>query len=154
MNKKVCLIANGGGHLEELKQLDDVWKKYDCFYVVMKNKTTKTMRDKTYFIMENTKRNIILFYLKTLIISFQSMYILLKENPDIIISTGAGAAVPLCFLGKFLFKKKLIFIETFAKRNGPSKAGRAIYPIADLFIVQWEELLQFYPNAIYGGGIF
>ena len=29
-----------------------------------------------------------------------------------------------------------------------------IYPIADLFIVQWEEMLKLYPKAVYGGAIY
>ena len=33
-------------------------------------------------------------------------------------------------------------------------AGKMIYPIADLFIVQWESMLKVYPDAVYGGWIF
>ena len=51
-------------------------------------------------------------------------------------------------------KKKVIFIESFARVDGSSLTGKLMKKVADLYIVQWEELLQFVPNAIYGGGIF
>ena len=53
-----------------------------------------------------------------------------------------------------MFKKKVIYIETFANSKTPTQAGKMIYPIADLFIVQWESMLEIYPNAVYGGWIF
>lgn len=79
--------------------------------------------------------------------------ILKKEKPDVIITTGALAAFPFCLIGK-LMRKKIIYIETFARVNGKSLTGKLVYPFADLFLVQWEELLKLYPKAKYVGGIF
>ena len=73
--------------------------------------------------------------------------------PDIIISTGALSTIPMCLLGK-VFRKKIIFIESFAKVNSPTLTGKLIYKIADQFYVQWEEMLDIYPKAIYKGGIY
>lgn len=80
----------------------------------------------------------------------QSLSILKKENPDVILSTGAAAAVPSCFAAKML-GKKLIFVETLAAVNKPSLSGRVIYPISDLFVIQWRGLKKYYNKAIYGG---
>ena len=59
----------------------------------------------------------------------------------------------MCYIAHFL-KKKVVFIETFANSKTPTQAGRLVYPIADLFVVQWESMLEHYPNAVYGGWIF
>jgi polysaccharide biosynthesis protein len=83
----------------------------------------------------------------------KSGYILLKKKPDIIISTGALVTYPICLLGKIL-GKKIVYIESFARVDKASLTGKLMYKIADLFIVQWKELLNIYPNAVYGGGIF
>jgi len=32
--------------------------------------------------------------------------------------------------------------------------GKIVYKFADLFIVQWEEMLEEYPKAKYVGGVF
>ena len=59
----------------------------------------------------------------------------------------------MCYIGK-LFGSKIIYIETYANRNTKTATGRLIYPISDLFIVQWEEMLKIYPKAVYGGSIY
>jgi len=82
-----------------------------------------------------------LTWLKTILVAFR---ILLKERPDAVISTGGGEiAVPFCYVGKFL-GARVVFIETLARVTSKSAAGKLIYPIADLFLVQWESLLQKY----------
>ena len=58
----------------------------------------------------------------------------------------------MCYLGK-IFGSKIIYIETFANRNKKTATGRLI-SIADLFIVQWKEMLKLYPKAVYGGSIY
>ena len=83
----------------------------------------------------------------------KSIYYFWKIKPDVIISTGAHTAVPMCYIAK-LFGKKVIFIESFAKTSTPTLSGRMIYPISDLFIVQWEGMKEHYPKAVYGGSIY
>ena len=51
-------------------------------------------------------------------------------------------------------KKKIIYIESFARVDEASLTGKLMYPIADKFIVQWEEMLKLYPKAVYGGAIY
>ena len=79
--------------------------------------------------------------------------IFIKERPTHIISTGAITVVPFALIAK-LFNVKIIFIETFARTNDKTKTGEFMYKIADLFIVQWESLLEIYPDAVYGGSIY
>ena len=92
--------------------------------------------------VKNTLKNTILAY-----------KILKKERPDIIISTGAAVAVPFFWLGK-LFGVKTIYIEVFDRIDTPTLTGKLVYPVADKFIVQWDEMKKVYPKAINLGGIF
>ena len=59
----------------------------------------------------------------------------------------------MCLIGH-IFGSKIIYIETFANSKSKSKTGKIVYKFADLFIVQWESMLELYPNAVYGGWIF
>ena len=81
------------------------------------------------------------------------MFFYIKLRPKYIITTGTHTAVPMCYIGK-LFGSKIIFIETFANKNTKTLSGKLIYPIANLFLVQWEEMLKLYPKAIFGGSIY
>ena len=76
-----------------------------------------------------------------------------REKPKVVVTTGALISFPFCVYGK-LMGAKVIYIETFARVNDRSLTGRLVYPIADLFLVQWESLLELYPKAKYVGGIF
>ena len=83
----------------------------------------------------------------------KTIYLYFKIRPNVIVTTGTHTAGPMCILGK-IFGSKIIYIETFANRNKKTATGKLLYPIADLFIVQWEEMLKLYPKAVYGGSIY
>ena len=153
MKKKVCFVSSSGGHLEEISKLNIVAEHYENILVTEKNSFTQSMfGNKQYFLPQINRREIF-FIFKFILIFFKSFSILLKEKPEVIISTGALASYPMCLLGKLL-GKKVIYIESFARCDKPSLTGKLVYKFADLFIVQWKEMLEFYPNAVYGGGIF
>ena len=59
----------------------------------------------------------------------------------------------MCLIGK-LTRRKLIFIESFAKVNSPTLTGKLLYKFADQFYVQWEQMKEHYPKAIFEGGIY
>ena len=84
---------------------------------------------------------------------FINLYYFIKIRPDVVISTGAHTAVPMCILAK-IFRKKVIYIETYANRTSKTSAGRLLYHVANVFVVQWEEMLELYPKAKYFGGIY
>ena len=83
----------------------------------------------------------------------KSFFLYLKIRPDVIVTTGAHTAVPMCYIAK-LFKKKVIFIESFARVHSKSMSGKIINKVADVFIVQHEEMTKVYDNAIYRGELY
>ncbi len=89
-------------------------------------------------------------YLYVWLISF--IYFM-KYNPKVIVSTGVHSTIPMCVYGR-LFGRKVIYIETVANVHSPSMSGKLMYKIATDFYIQWEELLEVYPNAIVGGCLF
>ena len=153
-NKKICLVSSSGGHFEQLLMLKKLEEKYSCFIVTEKTKYNKKDTKISYFVNQINRKEI-LFIVKMCINFIKSLYVFIKEKPDVIISTGVLAAIPMMVIGR-IFKKKVIYIESFAKINSPTMTGKLIYDkkIADRFYVQWESMLEFYPDAIYKGGIY
>lgn len=155
--KKVLFISSTGGHLNELLQLRPMFKKYKSYLITEKTKTTVDIEDKDlneiHYLIYGTKHKPLIYIFKLLINCFKSLYYFIKINPDVIITTGAHTAGPMCCIGK-IFGKKIIYIETFANIKTKTITGRLIYKFADLFIVQWESMLELYPKAVYGGWIF
>jgi beta-1,4-N-acetylglucosaminyltransferase len=150
---KICFSASSGGHLEQLMMLYPMMKIHDSFIVTEKTKYEFNSKDIKHYDVIQINRRESTFIFKLLVLFIQSYIIFFKEKPDVVISTGALATIPICLLAK-IFKKKLIFIESFSKINSPTITGELMYKHADLFLVQWEELKKFYPDATYGGGIY
>ena len=152
--KKICLISSSGGHFEQLLMLQKLNDKNKTFIVTEKTKYNKSDKKINYFVNQVNRKEI-LFIPKMFLILFKSLYIFLKEKPDVIISTGVLCAIPMLFIGH-IFKKKVIYIESFAKIDSPTMTGKLIYKkhIADRFYVQWESMKKYYPDSIYLGGIY
>lgn len=148
---KICMVGSSGGHLTQLYMLKQVWQEKERFWVTFDKEDARGLlqEEKMYTCYYPTNRNI-----KNLIKNtFVALKVLLKEKPDLIISTGAAVAVPFFYIGKIL-GSKLIYIEVFDRVDAPTITGKLIYPIADKFIVQWEEMKRVYPKAINLGSIF
>lgn len=148
---KVCLVGSSGGHLTHLYMLKSLWKDWDRFWVTFdKTDANSLLKDeKVYHCFFPTNRNI-----KNLIKNtFLAIKVLIKERPDLIISSGAAVAVPFFWIGK-LMGAKTIYIEVFDRINKPTLTGRLVYPVTDKFIVQWDEMKKVYPKAINLGSIF
>lgn len=151
--KKVCFSASTGGHFEQLMMLKPLMEKYDSFIVTEKTDYSVMNNDRKVYYLSQVNRNEKTFIFKMIINSFKSLNIFIKEKPDIVISTGALSTIPICILSK-IFRKKVIFIESFAKVTSPTLTGKLVYKFADQFYVQWEQLKEYYPDAICKGGIY
>ncbi|MDK2836726.1 MAG: hypothetical protein PWP21_1503 [Thermosediminibacterales bacterium] len=149
---KIMLVTSSGGHLFHLYQLKKWWEKYDrCWVTFQKVDALSLLKgEKVYFGYFPTNRNI-----KNLIRNtFLAFKILRKEKPDLIISTGAGLAVPFFWVGKLFFGAKLVFIEVIDRIEIPTLTGKLVYPITDEFLLQWEEQKKSYPKGKVIGVIF
>lgn len=155
--KKVIFISSTGGHLSELMQLKGIFNKYDYHIITEKNDTTLKLKDKygdrIDYLVYGARNYMLSYMFKFPYNILKSLILFLKIRPDVIVTTGAHTAVPMCYIAK-LFKKKIIFIETFARVNSKSMSGKMINKIADVFLVQHEEMLDVYKNAIYKGELY
>ena len=154
--KKVLFISSTGGHLTELLELKELFKKYEYAIVTEKTASTLSLKEKyqnVHYLIYGTKHHMLSYIWKTPVNIIKSLYLYFKIRPKVIITTGAHTAVWMCYIGK-LFRSKIIYIETLANMKTKTLSGKLIYPIANKFIVQWEDMLKLYPKAIYGGFIF
>ena len=148
---KVCLVGSSGGHLTHLYMLKPFWKDKDRFWVTFDKEDARSILagEKVYHCYYPTNRNLKNLFRNT----FLALKVLRKERQDLLISSGAAAAVPFFYIAK-LMGKKLIYIEVYDRIDKPTLTGRLVYPIVDCFIVQWEEQKQVYKKAVNLGSIF
>ena len=149
---KLVFAASSGCHYEQLMMLKPLREKHDSCVVGEATSYNAKSDIRTYY-MHQVNRKEILFIPKMIGNTIRAIKILHKEKPDAIICTGVLAMIPLCLLGK-LRGSKLIYIESFAKVTSATMSGKLLYKYADRFYVQWESMLDIYPNAVYKGGIY
>jgi UDP-N-acetylglucosamine:LPS N-acetylglucosamine transferase len=158
MNKtKLLIILGEGGHSTELLNLVDLLgDKFQYNYIISKedNISINHIRFKGPIYKLNRPRgkksNKVEVTLKLLWVALNSLIILLRSKPKAILSTGPAISVPVSIIGK-IFGKKIIFIETGSRVKRLSLTGRIMYHFADLFFIQWPQLKQKAPRAIYAG---
>lgn len=151
--KKICFTASTGGHFEQLMMLKPLMDKYDSFIITEKTSYDVIKDGRKAYYLKQVNRHEKNFIFKMTVNLFKSLNIFFKEKPDVVISTGALATIPICVVAK-VFRKKIIFIESFAKITSPTLTGKLIYKFADQFYVQWESMKEYYSSAIYKGGIY
>lgn len=135
---KICISCSHGGHLTEALQILESYEGHDYFIVTYHSSRDKDVEQivPAYF-LENINTNVWRMF-KAFIWTFQ---LLRREKPDVVISHGAEIAIPFLYLGKLL-RKKTIYIECWCRVENLSLTGRLVYPVVDLFLVQWPQLVS------------
>ncbi len=147
---KIALVCSHGGHLTQMNMLTRVLEGYEWFWVTYRCVRTEAMtaRERVY-LLNNIGTNPV----RMALAFFQALWILLKERPDVLVSTGAEIAIPFSWVAKSL-GMRVVYIETWSRVHTRSGTGPLVYPVADLFLVQWPDVLGSYgPKARYEGGI-
>ena len=126
------------------------FEEYEHFFVTYRcARTEKLAENKSTYLLPNIGTNpwrMALAFLK-------AVYILVKEHPDMVISTGSEIAIPFSWVGKVL-GMRVVYIESWCRVHTRSGTGPLVYPVADLFLVQWPEMLRLYgPKAHYQGSL-
>jgi len=150
---KVLFCSSAGGHYTELMQLKPLIIKYNGIIVTEKTKISMESSLPTEYLIYSSKNDGWIYFFKYLYVCFVSLIYFIKYRPKVIISTGVHSTIPMCLYGRFS-RCKVIYIETIANLKTPSMTGKIMYRLATDFYIQWEELLEIYPKAKYGGGLF
>jgi len=145
---KIALVGSSGGHLAQMLILESFWKKHDRFWVTFNkpDASSALKGERVYWCYFPTNRNIVNLLRNT----WLAIKTLLHERPDVILSTGAAVAVPFFYVGK-LFGCKTVYIEVYDRIDSATLSGRLCYPVADIFLVQWEQQKNFYEKALVVG---
>jgi UDP-N-acetylglucosamine:LPS N-acetylglucosamine transferase len=139
---RIVGICSGGGHLTELKMV--LRHLPPCVAVLTEEEaaTRNSSSDLTLLPLCDPHRSFLKFSRNAL----QALRYLVHLRPSVVVSTGAGMAVPFFLLAR-VFGATCIFIETGARLTTPSTTGRLLYYFSHLFIVQKSDLLKVYQKA-------
>ena len=152
---RILFPSSSGGHLDEILQLKKLFANYECLIVTENVPLNRViLKNKNYILIKPNGKNRDFVFWKNLFLNcFSALKIILKFKPDLIVTTGSHTCVPFCYIGKLL-NIKVIFILSYCRVNSRAKSADLIYPITDLFFVQWEQMKKLYQKGVYAGPLF
>ena len=136
--KKILAVASGGGHWVELIRLSPAFEGHILVFATVDiSYRSEAGSARFYTIREVTRWNK-LRWVQTFV---KLAYILLREKPDVVISTGALPGYFSLRLAKWL-GIKTIWIDSIANVEELSLSGQSIGKHADLWLTQWPQLAR------------
>jgi len=154
---KLLIVLGGGGHTTEMISLADLLgSEYEYHYLVIKEVPLSPDAIKRKGQIHLVKRprgrddGILAILANSVIALWQITSVLVAVRPKAVIGCGPAISVLAALVGKAL-GSLVIFVETGSRVSSLSLSGKLVYRFADQFFVQWPELLEKHPKAIYAG---
>ena len=141
---RIALVSSSGGHLAQLHQLGDWWRKHERWWVTFPTEDARSLLagEDVVFAHHPTTRHAGNLLRNTAL----AVRELRRRRPDVVVSTGAGVALPFFAVARAL-GAKTVYLEVFDRIDLPTLTGRLCHPLSDLFLVQWERQRMLYPRA-------
>ena len=134
--KKVLVIASAGGHLT---QALCATSRCENLILISNKKNVSDAKIKKFYKIMDTQHNPIIHFLNI----FFALFILVKERPSVIFSTGGPIVLPFALLSR-LVRIKFVFLDTLSRVTELSNTGKLIkkYNLYDAFYSQWENMAK------------
>jgi len=140
----VMLVASTGGHLAQLLVLRPWWEQHRRTWVTFDKADARSRLagEDVVHAFHPTTRNVP-NALRNLRLASG---VVRKADPDLIVTSGAGLAVPFVAVGRALGIPS-VYLEVFDRVDSSTLTGRLCRPLTTAFCVQWPEQLARYDGA-------
>lgn len=141
---KLLLVASTGGHLGQLLAIAAAFADHERHWVTFDKADARSAlaAEEVTWAYHPTTRNVV-NAVRNLGLAVS---LLRKYRPDIVVSTGAGVALPFFVVARLL-RIRTVYLEVYDRLDSATLTGRLCYPLSDAFCVQWPEQLALYPEA-------
>jgi UDP-N-acetylglucosamine:LPS N-acetylglucosamine transferase len=151
----VLLVCSTGGHLLQLLALRGAWAEFSRVWVTFDKSDARSLlaEEHVVYAYGPTNRNFGLLAVRNLLRNLVGAARLLRVvRPRVVLTTGAGVAVPYAWIGRLL-GARVVYVESLTRIERPSLSCRLIAPVASRIYAQWPELPEAVPKARYVGSV-
>jgi UDP-N-acetylglucosamine:LPS N-acetylglucosamine transferase len=146
--KKVLAVASSGGHWTQLlRVLPGLESSEIVFVTVLESYRSEVPDHKFYLVNDATRWN----KLRLIALAVRVAWIVGKERPDVVVSTGAAPGYFALLFGR-LFGARTIWIDSITNIERLSMSGSLAGRFADLWLTQWPHLAKA-GGPQYGGSV-
>lgn len=136
MSSRILAVASGGGHWVQLLRLRPAFEGHDVAYVTVQPSYAEQVLGSRFYSVTDATRWSRWDLMKMIV---QMLWIVARERPDVLITTGAAPGVVALRVGKWL-GAKTIWLDSIANVEQMSMSGNRVRRFADLWLTQWEHL--------------
>ena len=132
----VLLVCYAGGHLQQMLALEPAWHDCDRVWVSLRAPDSEHLLANEDVVWAHGPTNRSLRKLvRNIGLGWRTLR---RVDPDAVLSTGAGLAVPMLTLAR-LTGRRAIYVESLTRCRSLSVSGRLVYPFASESFVQWPD---------------
>ena len=136
--RKVLAVASGGGHWVQLRRLREAFEGHDVVFVTVDRAFRADVGDADFRVVNDATRwNKVALVL----LALRMLWIVWREGPDVIVSTGAAPGYLAIRIGRWL-GARTVWIDSIANVEEISYSGELVGPHADLWLTQWSHLAR------------
>lgn len=140
---RVHLVASLGGHLELLQVVAPTLDGVERTWLTSEGVAAARLRGRGERVLTLPRLDRGSATARSLV---TGVLLALRERPRVVVTSGAGLAVPFCLTSRLL-GARLVHVETMARVTSGSSTGRLLARFADAVLVQWPDLAAVYPHA-------
>lgn len=150
MTRRALLVCSPGGHLWQMLALEPSWRDMKTTWVTLPGLDVDHLLDGRDVVLGHGPTNRSLGALaRNLPLAWRTVR---RLRPEVILSTGAGLAVPFFVVGR-LHGVRLVYVESLTRTRTLSLSGRLVYPLAHAFFVQWPDVARTRRRARHVGNL-
>lgn len=135
---RVMAVASGGGHWVELGRISAAFAGAEVFYASTDPSAAAGLGARHYTIRNVTRRDLWGHFVAV----GQILRILVRERPEVVVTTGAAPGLIALVLAKLLLRARTVWIDSLAAADRPSLSARLARPAADAWLTQWPHLAR------------
>ncbi|MGE5271164.1 MAG: hypothetical protein ACM3JG_16000 [Thiohalocapsa sp.] len=136
--KKILAVASSGGHWLQLLRLRPAFAGHHVVYVTTQADDSLLVPARDIRVVPDASRR---SKGRMLLLLVRMLAIVLRERPDVVISTGAAPGYFAIRFGRYIGARTL-WLDSIANVEKCSLAGMLARPYADLMLTQWPHLAQ------------
>jgi len=146
-SKRILAVASSGGHWVQLRRLRPAFEGHDVAYLTTDAGHRAEVGEARFHAVRDGNRT---SKLALLVGALQIGWVLVRERPDIVISTGAAPGY-LAIRGARLLGARTMWIDSVANAEKLSLSGRLASDKADVCLTQWPHLQN--GHVTYSGSV-
>ncbi len=137
VSNKVLVVASGGGHWIQMRRLRPAFAGLEVAFASVHSAYAEEVPGHRFYAIRDVTR---WDRIGLAILVAQLTFILLRERPHVVVTTGSAPGMIALALAKCLLRSRTMWIDSIANCEQISGSGARAKRFSDVWLTQWPHL--------------